>query len=49
MFEGNIQKNIYFLLDGVSRRFFFDRDRKEITNCFGFELGDSVMSCRVTL
>ena len=43
--EGNIQKNFYFLLDGVFRGFFFDSDGKEITDCFGFELGDPVMSC----
>ncbi len=43
--EGNIQKDFYFLLDGVFRGFFFDIDGKEITDCFGFELGDPVMSC----
>ena len=30
---------IYFLLDGVFRGFFFDAHGKEITDCFGFEMG----------
>lgn len=43
--EGEIQTHFYWLIDGVFRGFLFDKDGKEITDCFGFELGDPVMSC----
>lgn len=43
--EGEVQQSFYFLVDGVFRGFLFDREGKEITDCFGFELGDPVMSC----
>ena len=36
---------IYFLLDGVFRGFFFDAHGKEITDCFGFEMGAAAISC----
>lgn len=43
--EGEAQTHFYCLLEGVFRGFLFDKDGKEITDCFGFELGDPVMSC----
>ena len=43
--EGEVQTHFYCLLSGVFRGFLFDKNGKEITDCFGFELGDAVMSC----
>ena len=42
--QDEIPSKIYFLLDGVFRGFFFDAHGKEITDCFGFEMGAAAIS-----
>lgn len=43
--EGEIQTDFMFLIQGMFRGYFFDINGKEITDCFGFESGDPIMSC----
>ena len=43
--EGELQIEFMFLIQGVFRGYFFDINGKEITDCFGFECGDPIMSC----
>ena len=43
--QGEKQKYITFLLNGVFRGYYVDIDGKEITDCFGFRCGDPAMAC----
>lgn len=43
--QGEKQKYITFILNGVFRGYYVDVDGKEITDCFGFRCGDPAMAC----
>lgn len=38
------QTNLYFLIEGVFRGFFYDEKGSEITDCLGFECGQPLVS-----
>ena len=41
---GKTQTNLYFLIEGVFRGFFYDEKGSEITDCLGFECGQPLVS-----
>lgn len=42
--EGETAANIYFLLSGIVRGFYYSENGKEITDCFVYESGDIIAS-----
>ena len=42
--EGETAANIYFLLSGIVRGFYYNENGKEITDCFVYESGDIIAS-----
>lgn len=42
--EGEKQTNIYFLISGIIRGFYFSEQGKEITDCFVYEPGEIIAS-----
>lgn len=42
--EGEIQTNVYFLISGIARGFYFSEQGKEITDCFVYEPGEIIAS-----
>ena len=43
--NGQIQTDIYFLINGIFRAYFYNDKGKEFTDCFGFECGQPLMAC----
>lgn len=43
--EGEVQSQIYFLLQGIFRGYFLDINGREITDCIEFQWGDALTSC----
>lgn len=43
--QGEIQKHIYFVLEGIFRGYYVNREGKEITDCLGFRCGEPAMAC----
>lgn len=43
--QGEVQKNISLILEGVYRGFYVDVNGKEITDCLGFRCGEPAMAC----
>ena len=42
--EGEVQKNLLFLMQGILRGYFIDVCGNDITDCFNFKPGHPVMS-----
>lgn len=42
--EGEMQTNVYFLISGIVRGFYFSEQGKEITDCFVYEPGEIIAS-----
>ena len=42
--EGDMQTDVYFLISGIVRGFYFNEQGKEITDCFVYEPGEIVIS-----
>lgn len=42
--EGEMQTNVYFLINGIFRGFYFSEQGKEITDCFVYEPGEIIAS-----
>ena len=43
--EGEAQDHYVFLTDGILRGFFLDANRRDVTDCFGYQCGTPGMSC----
>lgn len=42
--EGEMQSEIYFLIEGVVRGFYFDEKGNEVTDCFAYHPGECIAS-----
>ena len=43
--QGELQKYIYFIMEGVFRGYYVNVEGKEITDCLGFRHGEPAMAC----
>lgn len=41
---GEVQNDVYFLISGIARGYFLDMNGKDVTDCFSFKCGSTVVS-----